>query len=163
MKHLIIGLLLFLLTLVLPFWVIMPTLIIWLNRQLGLPLIIFPGSFPLGFLLFAAGTLLSLYTLIVFSLKGQGTPAPVKPPTKFIASGLYSYTRNPMYLGYILVFLGEFFLFGSSLLLIYALAAFIFFHLFLVYYEEPKLVDRFGKSYREYLKSVPRWLNIFKG
>jgi protein-S-isoprenylcysteine O-methyltransferase Ste14 len=53
--------------------------------------------------------------------------------------------------------LSEAIFFGSLTLLIYALVAFILFHLFVVFYEEPRLKAKFGESYTAYITSVPRW------
>jgi len=37
---------------------------------------------------------------------GRGTPAPIDEPDKLIVQGLYSYVRNPMYIGVLLVIVG---------------------------------------------------------
>jgi protein-S-isoprenylcysteine O-methyltransferase Ste14 len=63
-----------------------------------------------------------------------------------------------MYLGILLVLLGEAFLFESQILFAYAAVAFIFFFLFVVLYEEPILRQKFGESYRQYCKNVSRWI-----
>jgi protein-S-isoprenylcysteine O-methyltransferase Ste14 len=39
----------------------------------------------------------------------------------------------------------------------YMAVVFVLFHLFVVLYEEPALESRFGQSYRNYHKAVPRW------
>ena len=51
-------------------------------------------------------------------------------------------------------------LFATALLpmLLYPLLGAVFMHLFVVYYEEPKLIKRFGREYKDYLKKVPRWI-----
>jgi len=40
----------------------------------------------------------------------------------------------------------------------YALGAWFVFHAFVVYYEEPGLVRRFGRDYEDYCRGVGRWL-----
>jgi len=92
-----------------------------------------------------------------FFAAGQGTLAPVDPPRRLVVRGLYRITRNPMYNGVVALLLGEAWLFGSVALVEYAGAVFVAFHLFVVLYEEPTLAARFGDSYREYRKHVPRW------
>jgi protein-S-isoprenylcysteine O-methyltransferase Ste14 len=67
-----------------------------------------------------------------------------------------------MYLGAVSVLFGEAVLLESFLILGFALAMLCFFHLFVVYYEEPRLKRRFGWAYEEYLCSVPRWLPRLK-
>jgi protein-S-isoprenylcysteine O-methyltransferase Ste14 len=97
-----------------------------------------------------------------FTFVGQGTPAPVDPPKKMVAQGLYRFVRNPMYVGVGLVLLGESLLFRSVALFGYAVVVFVGCHLFVVFYEEPTLERKFGESYRSYLRSVPRWIPRMK-
>jgi protein-S-isoprenylcysteine O-methyltransferase Ste14 len=88
---------------------------------------------------------------------GHGTLAPIDPPRQLVVSGLYRFTRNPMYNGVVAVLLGQAWLFSSVLLLEYAATVLVCFHLFVVLYEEPSLESRFGESYLSYRKAVPRW------
>jgi protein-S-isoprenylcysteine O-methyltransferase Ste14 len=92
-----------------------------------------------------------------FFARGKGTLAPIDPPRHLVVSGLYRYTRNPMYNGVLAVLLGEAWLFGSTPILEYAAYVLIAFHLFVVFYEEPVLDAQFQESYRAYRKAVPRW------
>jgi protein-S-isoprenylcysteine O-methyltransferase Ste14 len=62
-----------------------------------------------------------------------------------------------MYNGVIGLMLGEAWLFQSIGLAQYALLVLIFFHLFVVLYEEPVLESQFGELYRAYRRAVPRW------
>jgi protein-S-isoprenylcysteine O-methyltransferase Ste14 len=92
-----------------------------------------------------------------FAAYGRGTPAPFDPPKLLVARGIYRYTRNPMYSGVLLILLSETLLFASRALLIYVVAVFAGFHLYVLLFEEPRLRKRFGESYREYCHAVPRW------
>ncbi len=112
------------------------------------------------------GIAVLLHCIWSFALFGQGTLAPVKPPQVLVIRGLYRITRNPMYLGVTAVLISEYVFFGNAGLLLYALAAALCFHLFVVYYEEPHLRKRFGEEYLRYCGSVPRWtvtLRSFSG
>ncbi len=93
-----------------------------------------------------------------FTFAGRGTPAPMDPPKELVVRGLYRYVRNPMYVGILSILLGEALLFASQRLFEYAAVAFIFFFLLVVLYEEPILRNKFGESYRQYCKKVPRWI-----
>jgi protein-S-isoprenylcysteine O-methyltransferase Ste14 len=93
-----------------------------------------------------------------FTFAGGGTPAPIDPPKKLVVRGLYRYVRNPMYVGILSILLGEAFLFASQRVFEYAVVAFTFFFLFVVFYEEPILRQKFGESYRQYCKNVSRWI-----
>ena len=93
-----------------------------------------------------------------FASVGRGTPAPIDPPKVLVVRGLYRYVRNPMYLGVLLLLLGEATFFGSWALLRYAVVVFIICHLFVVFYEEPSLHRKFADSYERYCRSVRRWI-----
>jgi protein-S-isoprenylcysteine O-methyltransferase Ste14 len=108
--------------------------------------------------LMAAGASVLLWCIWDFGRKGQGTLAPVDPPTKLVVYGLYRYVRNPMYLGALMVLAGQAILFQSSALVVYVIGWFAFVHLFVVFYEERTLRQRFGEGYERYCQTVPRWV-----
>lgn len=112
----------------------------------------------LGLIAALPGLAILLWSFWAFAYIGRGTPAPTDPPKRFVAEGLYRYVRNPMYVGVLLVLVGEACLFQSPMLIVYSLLVFLAFHLFVVFYEEPRLRMRFGDSYTRYLQEVPRWL-----
>jgi len=93
-----------------------------------------------------------------FLVKGRGTPAPFDPPKELVATGPYRYVRNPMYGGVELALTANFLWFGYWWMLAYAAFLFATFHLFILFYEEPGLKQRFGASYEEYCRAVPRWI-----
>ena len=101
-----------------------------------------------------AGAVVLLRCVWDFFAKGKGTLAPIDPPRVLVVSGLYRFTRNPMYNGVLALILGEAWLFGSMSLLKYALLVFVLFHLFVVFYEEPALTSQFGESYRVYRRAL---------
>jgi protein-S-isoprenylcysteine O-methyltransferase Ste14 len=116
---------------------------------------------PLHFLslvLMVVGAAILVRCVWDFAAKGRGTLAPMDPPKQLVVQGLYRYVRNPMYLGVLILLLGETAFFKSIALLQYTLAWFIVVNLFVVLYEEPSLRHRFGDSYERYLRSVHRWL-----
>ena len=104
----------------------------------------------------AVGLALFTASLRRFVSEGEGTLAPWDPPQKLVVRGPYRYVRNPMISGVI------FLLFAESLVLLsrpHAIWATAFLALNLIFiplYEEKRLEQRFGDSYREYRKHVPR-------
>lgn len=106
----------------------------------------------------AVGAALYLWCVWVFAVVGRGTPGPWDAPRRFVAVGPYRWVRNPIYIGALLVVLGEAWLFLSLPLLLYAGAMAVFFHLFVIGYEERTLRRRFGDAYVGYLRAVPRWI-----
>lgn len=108
------------------------------------------------------GAIIILWSFWNFIAQGNGTPAPLDPPKELVVSGLYNYVRNPMYVGVLLVIIGHFLCFGFWNLLVYGAVIFIAFNTFVTFYEEPNLKKRFGPTYENYLKHVPRWIPKFK-
>ena len=106
----------------------------------------------------AAGTALYLWCAWNFAAVGRGTPGPWDAPTRVVAAGPYRWVRNPIYIAALLVVLGEAWLFMSPRLLAYAAVMAVVLHLFVVGYEERTLGRRFGGSYPEYRRTVPRWI-----
>ncbi len=120
------------------------------------------GNFQLfGVLPIALGGIFYFWCLWDFTFSGRGTPAPIDPPKVLVAKGLYQFVRNPMYVGALLILLGEAIFFRSWTLLLHALAFALGFHLAVVFYEEPTLTRKFGTSYEEYCQDVPRWIPRF--
>ena len=110
--------------------------------------------------------LIFMITGLVINLKcywdlifiGKGTMDPLMPTEKIVARGFYQFMRNPVYVGLFLILFGEAVLFMSAVLLVYSLLCLLVLNLIVVFIEEPSLKRRFGDSYDEYLKSVPRWI-----
>ncbi len=111
------------------------------------------GLLPLG-----AGVAGLARCLRDFAVLGRGTPAPFDPPQELVATGLYRWVRNPMYLSALLLLVGESIALEAPVLLRYAVAFFLVTHLFVVLYEELALRRTFGESYDRYRATVPRWL-----
>jgi protein-S-isoprenylcysteine O-methyltransferase Ste14 len=105
-----------------------------------------------------SGVALYFRCLWAFATVGRGTPGPWDPPRRFVAVGPYCWVRNPMSISALLVVVGEAWLFRSVPLLAYAGGVAIVFHVFVIGYEEPTLYRRFGETYAEYRRTVPRWI-----
>jgi protein-S-isoprenylcysteine O-methyltransferase Ste14 len=110
----------------------------------------------------AVGIAILLWSFWDFAQRGLGTPAPIDPPKRLVMEGLYRYTRNPMYVGVLLVILGHFLWSGYWVLMAYGGLFFIATHLFIVLYEEPHLKKTFGADYDEYCRRVSRWIPKIK-
>ncbi len=88
-----------------------------------------------------------------------GTPVkPFETTTTLVTHGLYRFTRNPMYLGMVLVMLGTGFLLGSlTPLLVIPIFTWLINSVF-IKAEEDMLAELFGEEYLEYKKKVGRWI-----
>jgi protein-S-isoprenylcysteine O-methyltransferase Ste14 len=105
-----------------------------------------------------AGTALYVWCVWTFAAVGRGTPGPWDAPRLVVAAGPYRWVCNPIYIAALLIVLGEAWLFWSLPLVEYAAAMAAFFHLVVIGYEEPALARRFGVTYLEYQRTVPRWI-----
>jgi protein-S-isoprenylcysteine O-methyltransferase Ste14 len=93
-----------------------------------------------------------------FYVSGRGTLAPWDPPQRLVRVGLYRFTRNPMYVGVLLIVSGWSLLAGSPRLAWYTAILAVAFHLRVVLHEERWLAGQFGPDWEEYKRRVPRWL-----
>ena len=144
--------------LILPFnvLVIIPLLILYFTKYQY-------KSQPFGFLivgigLFLAGSLLAIWTMVLFARIGKGTPAPWNPTKHLIVEGPYRYVRNPMISGVLLMLAGEYFLTGANQLLWWLGVFFLINCIYFPLSEEKHLAERFQDKYTEYKKNVPRWI-----
>jgi len=111
-----------------------------------------------GMVILGLGLLLFSASLRRFATEGQGTLAPWDPPRQLVVRGPYRYVRNPMISGVLLVLIGEALLLLSWPHATWALLFFVINAIYIPLLEEPMLAERFGESYREYGRHVPRLL-----
>lgn len=119
---------------------------------------------PPGGLAVLGGTVIALaHVALVFLIVdlvrvGGGAQHPLDPPRALVQHGPYRWIRNPMYLLYVCIVLGEAILYRSPPLLAYAAAFWLCTHLYVVGIEEKALARRFGTAYTEYCRRTGRWL-----
>lgn len=111
----------------------------------------------LGMIVFAFGLTVMLRCILQFALEGKGTLSPIDPTKRLVVRGLYRYSRNPMYVGVMMILIGEAIFTQSATLWIYPAIIFIAFHLFIMLHEEPRLRKDFGQEYLLYCEKVRRW------
>ena len=139
--------------------ILIPAGIIWLPFTTTLPasmIFLF-----VGLSLILLGLLILARTIIAFVSVGKGTLAPWDPPKELVVGGTYCYVRNPMISGVLIIITGESLMFNSIELLYWCILFFIINTINFIFVEEPQLVKRFGNSYVEYKKNVPRWIPRF--
>jgi protein-S-isoprenylcysteine O-methyltransferase Ste14 len=89
--------------------------------------------------------------------RGGGGPGPEVPGERLVSSGLYAYTRNPMYLGHIIFLTGLALALKSWLGALITLLVAIWFH-FRVLADERNLARHLGAPYVAYTQRVKRWI-----
>jgi protein-S-isoprenylcysteine O-methyltransferase Ste14 len=110
-----------------------------------------------GAVLIAAFLALAVSANLTF--RKAGTPANPYAETKALTTaGPYGLTRNPMYLGLVLVTAGLGLVLNSMWLVLIAVPVLLLLRNLVILHEERYLEEKFGDTYRDYTKRVRRWL-----
>jgi protein-S-isoprenylcysteine O-methyltransferase Ste14 len=111
----------------------------------------------LGLIPLALGVVLNLVADRAFKRRGT-TVKPFEQPTALVTGGVFRVTRNPMYLGFVLILAGLAVLLGS--LTPYAVVAAFAVAMDRVFIraEEVDLLERFGQDWLAYTARVRRWI-----
>lgn len=80
------------------------------------------------------------------------------PATAVVADGVYSFTRNPMYLGMALIYAGIAIAADSLLTLILLISVLVVIRYAVIAKEERYMEAKFGAAYRDYKARVRRWI-----
>lgn len=75
-----------------------------------------------------------------------------------VTSGYFGMSRNPLYVGNMLIYSGIFMFHGHPAVIVMGIALYWFIYEAIIAAEEYFLREKFGKEYEAYCKSVPRWL-----
>lgn len=124
---------------------------------------------PVGYFDFF-GRIYLMYTLLAFAggigfisllqfFKSKTTVDPTRPSkaSKLVTSGIYQFSRNPMYLGLLLMLLAWGLWLGNAFNVLLA-AGFVFYmNTFQIIPEEEMLLQLFDKEYKQYCALVRRW------
>jgi len=78
--------------------------------------------------------------------------------TKLVITGVFNYSRNPMYLGYLLVLIGVALLLANPVMWAVPVIFIIYITRFQIIPEERALQHLFGDDYSEYRKNTRRWI-----
>ena len=116
-----------------------------------------PVARLVGWGLVAAGALLAASAVMLFRRAGT-TPNPTRPTTALVLHGPYRFTRNPMYVGLALCYVGTALLVNSMWPLILLPALMVLVQRWVIAPEEAYLERKFGAEYRSYRTQVRRWL-----
>jgi len=135
---------------------------LWLDKLLpGHRLFSPPTNLFLSVPLLVIGPSLSLWTVYSF-FRARGSPVPLNPPKELVTTGLYSYIRNPMLLGWIIMLFGVGLLVNSISLIFILTPLFILLNiLYLKTIEEKEMEKKFGQQYLKYKESVPMFIPRF--
>lgn len=93
-----------------------------------------------------------------WKFKTTANPTAPEKSCQIVKTGIYSFSRNPMYLGMALVLIGLVFGWGNFLSWLGVVGFMAYITRFQIIPEEKVLKEIHGEKYREYLKKVRRWL-----
>ena len=115
--------------------------------------------FYLAVILLLAGIGIAIAGVLEF--RRQSTTVDPRYPDKtssLVDSGVYRFTRNPMYLGMLLCLFSLTLYFGSLLSLVWGISFIFYMNQFQIKPEEKMLQEIFGQDFIQYQKRVRRWL-----
>lgn len=137
---------------------IIAALLMWLSAK-WLPDTFLPRLPLLALLLFSAGAGVIVAGIAAFKRVGTTiNPLEPKQSSGIVSDGIYRFSRNPMYLGMVLILAGWALWLGHAIawLGVAGFAAYI--HRFQILPEERILSTKFGASYQTYCRHTRRWL-----
>lgn len=109
--------------------------------------------FWVGLALYVLGLGVLVVALVHFAQMPEGKPA---------TNGLYRYSRNPQWVGLVMLFLGATFATGSWLLVLLFAVTAVIYH-FRILAEERSCLALYGESFEGYMKRVPRYFGLVRG
>ena len=118
-----------------------------------------PGHQVLAVAAAVAGAVISIAGVLQFR-RARTTVNPMTPEasSSLVAAGIYRWTRNPMYLGFLVALIGMALWLASPVSLLVLPFFVLYMNRFQIVPEERALAARFGASFEQYRRSVRRWL-----
>lgn len=132
----------------------------WFARRYAPSLsLIIPWRPAVAFAFIIMGIALALAGVLAFR-KAKTTVNPTKPEatSTVVATGIYGFTRNPMYLGMLLVLAGWAVFLANAVSFLLLPMFVLYMNRFQIGPEERVLSEHFGSEYSAYMQSVRRWL-----
>ena len=144
-----------------------PPYLLWISLVISMilemfikPLAIFEGSIlqlVLGLLIIVLSLVNFFYTYVTF-INNQEEIHPKTVTTQIFTGGTFRYSRNPVYLSFVMLLLGCGIAFNSLWYIYLSAINVLLLHYGIILPEEKYLEKEFGTVYLEYKKSVRRWL-----
>lgn len=116
-----------------------------------------PAASILGCVLFTTGAVIAAWGWLIFR-KARTTTVPGRTSRKLITSGPYQFSRNPMYVGLTLAYLGEAGLLHQIWPVFLLVATISYLNWIVIPVEEARLNEAFPLEYQTYCAKVRRWI-----
>lgn len=117
-----------------------------------------PAVLVAGIALLVGASALNVVAARAIVTLGDGTPLPVDATRRLVVRGPYRVVRNPMAIAGIGQGVGVGLALGSPVVVAYALAGAVFWHVVVRPWEEADLLARFGDDYAVYQAAVRCWI-----
>lgn len=113
----------------------------------------------ISIVLFLLGSIIALSGVIHFK-KAKTTVNPLAPEStsSIVTTGIYSYSRNPMYLGFLLMLFAWGIYLSNILSCVVAFGFVLYINRFQILPEERVLLELFGDLFKDYKNNVRRWI-----
>ena len=134
------------------YYINVPTMFVLSLYSVFLPLKLGTACFYVGLFIYLMGTMVMITALVNFY------SAPAKEP---VTNGIYHYSRHPMYLAFILWFVGVGIATASWIIILVSIILVVPINIG-INSEERYCLKKYGDIYQEYLNTVPRWIGISK-
>ena len=124
-----------------------------------LEIIYLPYKHSISILMFLVGTLILINPVFKF-IKSKTTVNPIKfrKVSKLITTGIFKYSRNPMYLGLIFIIISTSIFYLNYYSIITPFIFYFWINRFQIKREEIFLEKKFGKEYVSYKSKTRRWI-----
>ena len=111
----------------------------------------------LGILGLISSTLLFISGFNLFKSYDEN-PEPTSTTNRIIKTGIFAYTRNPIYLAFVMFLLSMFLVFENVMYFLSAVGLAVWLHNYVIKSEEDFLLNKFSDEYEQYMKAVKRWI-----
>ena len=161
------GLLMVIFSTIFSLILIAPLYIFDIDEQILVDIFTFPADIIpqpynlVGLLLIPVGFLLIIwanYALLHIGKIGLRNREPMQKPSNLVLAGPYRFSRNPLYLGCLLVLLGLVIVWSSVVTAFLTILVYIIFRYKFIKREEVILEEEFGDEYRDFKNRVRRWI-----
>jgi len=112
---------------------------------------------PVGIALILAGLAFAIWGNRQFSRAGT-TVHPFEEASQLVTTGAFRFSRNPMYLGMVLVLIGTAVILGKLIPLLFPFVFGKLISILFIRHEEIRLQTQFGAPYVDYMRRVRRWI-----
>ena len=122
-------------------------------------LILLPNQILISFIILLVGVLILINPILKF-IKSKTTIDPIKfkKVNRLITSGIYKYSRNPMYLGLLMIVISTSIFYLNILSITTPVLFVCWINRFQIKREEIFLTEKFGKEYLLYMTKTRRWI-----